>query len=199
MSQKICCLSLLLILFLNSSCGKTNEQSVKPADGSPILIGDISIGTQCPYGTITPAVPRGFTVRNCALATPQLILQKPPGPLYFSGDCTEKVLAVRTQDGSVDTLWQIPPDGEFSLLLDGFYGEFASDSLGNSNCLSKMNLEIYGTMECQSRDAFTISVEKMRFWMSPPTEAELKISNATACALPDSCYLEASTKLQQCQ
>lgn len=188
---------LFLTLLVSSACGKSGTTSVSP-DGSAAFYGDIQVGTQCPFGTISKTIPAGFTLRSCQLSKKELHLQQPPGPLYLSGDCTEKILAVRSSDGTVDTLWQVQPNGSFSLFIDGFYGKFESDQAGHTPCLSKMNLELDGKLDCRSRDSFKIFISTMRFWLTTPSEEEIKAAGTASCQLPESCHLETKLELQQC-
>ena len=192
---------ILLILFLATmpalmgGCGQSSS-SRQSKDGSPSLRGEILVGTQCPLGTISEPTPGNFSLVDCRSELRELQLTAPPGPIFLSGDCAEKTIGVRTTDGTVDTLWQVLPDGSFSLLIAGFAGELADDGAGHRSCLAGMTLELDGKMNCEQRDVFSIDISSMRFWMSSPASDQL--AGRAACSLPPSCRMEGSLQLRQC-
>jgi hypothetical protein len=188
---------IILMLLLGSGCGRSSS-SRSSGDGSASFSGDVLVGTQCPFGTLSKPISGGFTLKSCKPETSELKLVTPPGPILISGDCAEKTLAVRSMDGSVDTLWQVLPDGAFSLTIPGFRGRLAEDGLGHLNCMTFMTMEIEGQMDCALRDTFAIRVDVMRLWMTPPSESELTIEDAASCVLPPSCHLETRLDLRQC-
>lgn len=178
-------------------CGK-NSSTRTSADGSPSVVGDILVGTQCPLGTMSNPIPGGFSLFGCRISASEFDLKTPPGPILLSGDCAEKTIAIRAIDGSVDTLWQVPPDGSFSIVIPGFHGLFSFDGSGSAGCISSLTMEIDGKMSCTDRDVFSIHVDSMRLWMTPSSEDQQAIFNAPDCRLPNSCRLETSLELRQC-
>ena len=58
--------AMLLTLALLPGCGK-DSSSRDSSDGSPGVVGDILIGTQCPLGTLPNPVPGGFSLEGCPL------------------------------------------------------------------------------------------------------------------------------------
>ncbi|MEN9723260.1 MAG: hypothetical protein RJB38_1246 [Pseudomonadota bacterium] len=185
-------------IFLSvSSCGK-NSGSRSSGDGSPEVIGDVQVGTLCPLGTISPTISGGFRLQECKTGNSSFEIRRPPGPIYLSGDCREKTLAVRTADGSVDTLWQVLPDGSFSLLIPGFQADAGPDQAGNSSCLAALTMDLEGKMTCDTSDALGIEIRSMKLWISTPNAGSANPSNLPGCRLPESCRLETELSLRQC-
>ena len=70
-------------------------------------------------------------------------------------------------------IWQIPPDGSFSIVVPGFHGALAWE--GASSCVSGMTLEVTGALDCASRDILSIRIDSMRLWMAPSSEDQRAI------------------------
>ncbi len=197
MTQLRLSLVILALSLLQSACGQSSTGR-NSRDGSPDLEGDIRVGTQCPFGTISQSMPGGFVLRDCRMGLGSVRLPEEAPEILLSGDCAEKTLAVRASDGSVDSLWQVYPDGTFSLLIGGFSTGLSGDSGGSGQCLASMTMEIDGRMDCASRDIFTIRVDNMKLWLATPDENRLGIQQLPACRLPPSCRMESSLELRQC-
>jgi hypothetical protein len=189
--------AICLAIVGTGGCGK-NSSSRTSRDGSPTVVGDILVGTQCPLGTMSNPIPGGFALAGCKIDSSEVQLKTPPGPILLSGDCAEKTIAIRSFDGSVDSLWQVPPDGSFSIVVPGFQGVFGLDGSRSAGCASGMTMEVTGRMSCTDRDVFSIRIDSMRLWMTPSTEAQRALFEAPDCRLPKSCRLESSMELRQC-
>ncbi|MBU6374730.1 MAG: hypothetical protein KGQ59_01930 [Bdellovibrionales bacterium] len=184
-------------LALLMSCGR-NGADRSSGDGSPTVRGDLLVGTQCPFGTVSKAINAGVKLYNCKIGIPEIELSGPPVPIYLSADCAEKTLAVRTADGSVDTLWQTLPNGAFSLVIPGFKTKLGPDSSRNALCLSSLTMEISGQVDCRDRDILSIRVDTLRMWMKAPYPEDSAALQLPACQLPTGCRLETNLNLRQC-
>lgn len=176
-------LLLLIAASAGSSCGLPPGQSPGSDDGSPRLKGDLVLGTQCPYGMVAPGQPGRLSLKGCAGVLDEVELL-PSSALYFSGDCAQKTLAVRTADLRLDSLWQVLPDDSFNLWISSV--PLLLGRAGGSACSVGADLHISGRLNCRDQDRMTIEFDRF------------SLEELGKCGLPASCRLEARPVLRQC-
>ncbi len=181
------CLALLILTLLASSCGMHGgTQSAR--DGSPPLSGGLTIGTQCPYGMISPTQLVLPSLRGCPMEVRAIRLLE-TSAIYFSGDCSKKTLAIRTQDQRLDSLWQVYPDDHFDIEAGPAWIQL--EIPGQGACWSPSLLRAQGRLHCEDRDRMEIHMERF--------DAELSGAEGGTCRLPPGCRLEARASISQCK
>ncbi len=154
-----------------SSCGRIDTSDVS-GDGSPPSKASVLIGTQCPYGSISNPVNAKMKLWDCPMQVDALELAEPIQPLFVSADCKKKTLSIRTADLSIDTFWQVMPDGSFYVTVDGINVQLKNDGSGNTGCTTPVSIDFLGRFHCEDRDRVEIEFQDIIFWLgkdAPPT------------------------------
>lgn len=180
------------------SCGKTPAPFLEevdaplpdntPGSSDPVLpeedlgtrkvTGAAGLGSQCPYGTLSPIQNLPLELWSCPLALETVELIQPLQPFYLQADCKKKTLIVRSKDGRLlDSTWEIMPDHTFSIRVDGGKALLKSDGPNRGACAVSTEASLFGKIDCQDRDRVMIHLEIL--W-------SLGTSNvsANACTLP---------------
>jgi hypothetical protein len=181
------------LVIMAGGCGKRSEESALAEAGRVPVLGDTAFGSQCPYGTQSELSPAKIGLWDCPeMARGRIELAAPPQPLYFQADCKKKLLIVRSADYTIDTMWEVMPDGAFYVTIEGGPVRFASPK----NCTSYTSLDVFGRLDCLDRDRVNIEVDAL-WWISKGTRPA--DATGAACDLPASCYLAAAQTVKQCQ
>lgn len=187
-------------LLIGSGCGKPSDP-VGPGEGMIPVEGRVAFGNQCPYGTFSEPNPVRVGLWDCPIGLGTMELTEPPPTLVFQADCKKKLLTIRSTDRKLDSLWEVMPDGSFSITLDaGGAARFRTDGSGNTNCVTYLSADVHGRLNCLDRDRVNIDVNVV-WWpgRGTPPGSEPSTASATACQLPSSCYLHATAQIPQCQ
>jgi hypothetical protein len=192
---------LTLIALIAAGCGRKSDEEQLLENGGKPVDGMMTARTQCIYGA--PSEPRAARMElwSCPLAVERLQLTEPPKTLAFSVDCKKKLLTIRNLErGSLDTLWEILPDGSFSVSMPGGPITLGNDGKGSA-CATTTELEVTGKVNCQDRDKAEILFETVwRMGPQPNSTVTTELpAGARQCELPTGCYLYSSAKLNQCQ
>ena len=191
----VCALSLMVAA---SSCGGSGDDSTSGEDQGRIPVkGNASFGSQCPYGSVSSAKPVKLGLWDCPLGLDAVELSTPPQPLFLSADCKDMTMSVRTGDRTLDSFWEVLPDGSYSVTVDVGAVQLRSDKKsGGSPCTTFTQAEIWGKLNCKDRDKVEIEVHTL-WWLGKGK----KTTGFTGreCSLPASCYLAADTTVRQCQ
>ncbi|MEK6706559.1 MAG: hypothetical protein AAB116_01380 [Candidatus Poribacteria bacterium] len=186
----------LLIIANFSACGKPVTQQlldIEPVadDEKPVpVIGTVSFGSQCPYGTVSPLVPLPLNLWDCPVGLNALELITPLRPLVLQVDCKKKVISARSENRELDTAWEIMPDGSFYFTIDGGTARVKNDGAGNNNCSIPLSADMWGKVDCSDRDKVNINIEAM-WWFgkkepSPTTSPSPVISPSPSISPPPS-------------
>lgn len=176
-------------------------------------------GTQCQYGMPSEPMPVFLGLWDCqGLNTEALSLEDPFEPIYFSADCQEMYLTVRTLNGDLDSTWKIPPDGKFDIYMDaseykksGSVFKVSTDGMGGA-CATYAQLNVWGEMRCKERTDDSIDqVEldvKVRWNLGVNLDKDnkpempekwLEQAGIRECHMPDGCYMFSEARLHQCR
>jgi hypothetical protein len=158
-------------LALLIGCGKPaeKEQAQEHEGGIPVA-GVAGFGSQCPYGFIEDPFPAKLELWNCPIGIEKAELIEPLKPLYFQVDCKKKTLSIRKPNRTMDTAWEIMPDGSFFMTVDGGMAMFKSDGPGRGKCHAPLTVDVMGKVDCTNdRDKVDINVESV-YWLSKKNE-----------------------------
>ena len=181
------CLALMLLTPLGISCGM-HSGAQSASDGSPPLSGALAIGTQCPYGMISPTQQILPSLRGCPMDVRAVRLLE-TSPIYFLGDCSKKTLAIRTQDQRLDSLWQVYPDDHFDIEAGPAWLQL--EIPGQGACWIPSTLRAQGRLDCSDQDRLEIHLDRL--------DAGLSGGGDGTCRLPPGCRLEARASISQCK
>gem|GEM_PF-2042581 len=202
----------------STGCGKpSDEAGAAPIDSSPGItvvepqdatsekpvIGNGSFGAFCPHGSIQEPLPVKLTSWDCTMPVDKVEISQALIPLMLSADCKDKTLAIRTQDRSVNSPWNIMPDGSFYLTVEGLQVGLKSDGSGSGECITPVSVDLFGKLECLDQDRINIKYDAI-WWLGkgplPTTSAAPTPAVApTQCKIPTGCYLHAESQVKQCQ
>ncbi len=126
-------------------------------DGYRAVVGSALLASQCPYGMSTQLVPVSLGLWDCPLEAKKIVLTKPLRGLVIQADCYKKVIGIRTSDGTLDTSWEVMPDGTFFIAVDGGTIELNGDET-RAACSSPLTAEIWGKLGCLDRDKVDITL-----------------------------------------
>ena len=160
-------LSPWVLALLCLSCGK-NITSSGPVSVDPA---PIAITTLCPAGYLDAMAPVQLSLSECAESSKRPDLSGKSPPLVFQVDCAKKILYIRNAERTLDTAWEMMPDGTFWVSFSG------APVLGK-----KMEAEFWGLAHCETaRDTPLLQIE-MNF----------------TTAAPEACTYHAVTEIKQC-
>ena len=191
-------IGLLGLCATSLSCGLPSGYRTGSED-SPRWEGEVALATLCPYGTISETLPGPLRLEGCPLPGSVLKLEKVSGPILFSGDCREKILAIRTGDLSLDTLWQVTPDNQFDLGAGPVWIRLSHDQDGHQGCWTPARIRVRGALDCRDQDRMTLQFDELTLRLSSGEPLSLPAGlEGELCHLPSSCALTGSTRLGQC-
>lgn len=188
------------LLLVTSACGIPSGSQAS-LDGSPRWEGKITLATQCPYGMISETVSGPLALAGCPVSGPALIVEELSGPILFSGDCREKILAIRTADLRLDSLWQVTPDDRFDLSTAPIWIRLSHDQDGHKSCWTPARLSVAGALECQDQDRMTIRFDEFALQLaSSNLDPNLNLLGPAGerCHFSPSCQLMGAFSLGQC-
>src|SRR5690606_8273986 len=115
----------------------------------------------------------------------------------FQADCKKKFLIVRSADRSIDTMWEVMPDGSFYVTMDGGPTRFVAPM----SCTAYTKLDLVGRLNCQDRDKVTVEVDAI-WWLnkgvSRPASDRTADTAGASCNVAESCYLHTQLNVKQC-
>jgi hypothetical protein len=191
--------SAFALLLCTLSCG-VPIGSGSSQDGSPRWQGSLTLGTQCPYGMVSDTRQGSLKLAGCPLPLDALEILETPGPILFSGDCREKILAIRTGDLSLDSLWQVMPNDTFDLGAGPIWIRLSQDQDGHQNCWARSRIIVKGALQCRDQDRMDIRLDEITLSLADESSSSGEIGpDGQRCHLPTSCRLTGSTLLGQCQ
>ncbi|MGK5089324.1 hypothetical protein WDW86_17370 [Bdellovibrionota bacterium FG-2] len=126
-------------------------------DGYRAVVGNAMLASQCPYGMSTQLVPVNLGLWDCPLEGKKIELSKPLRGMIIQADCYKKVIGIRTSDGSLDTSWEVMPDGTFFVAVDGGTIDLKADATREA-CSSPLTAEFWGKLTCADRDKVDITL-----------------------------------------
>lgn len=149
-----------------TSCGKSAPQTkaTEKDEGIPV-VGVAGFGSQCPYGFTEDPFPARLELWNCPIGVEKVALAEPLRPIYFQVDCKKKTVNVRKENRTMDTAWEIMPDGSFFMTIDGGTAKLQSDAPGRGRCDTPLSVDLIGKIECKDRDQVDIQLESV-FWLA---------------------------------
>jgi len=150
--------------------------------------------SQCPYGSMSsPEYVRGG-LWACPLGADSVQLSTPPPELILQADCRKRLLTVRKVDRTLDSTWEVSPDGSFDIFFDFSAPIVLSRDQRNAGpCQAQATLELSGKLDCADPDKVVFQVDT--HWnLSSPTQA----TGRPLCQLPSGCYLHATAQIKQC-
>jgi len=207
------------------ACGKhEGEPASTTVEGLTPVRGAAAFGSQCPFGTYDQPVSAKLQLWNCPTGLPNVELNEQLEPLIFQVDCKKKTLSVRRINRTMDTFWNLMPDGSFNITVDAGKASLKSDGSGRGACSIPVTADLSGKVDCSDRDKAVIPVEAV-YWTgrnapapapSPsvgpdsgpgawaPGGANRGVtlapeSSEARCQLASSCYFYTSTTIKQCQ
>jgi hypothetical protein len=216
----------LLALTFLIGCGKPVKDEAKEAEEGTPVVGVAGFGSQCPYGFTEDPFPARLELWNCPIGLEKVELSEPLRPLYFQVDCKKKTMSVRKPNRTMDTAWEIMPDGSFFMTVDGGMAKLNSDGPGRGKCGTPLSVDLMGKVDCSDRDKVNIKVESV-FWLAkknennnprnvgvpgmPVGEPNPSMTPSPAvpgeatenetlpeCKVPPSCYFFSKTTIKQC-
>jgi len=150
-----------IILFW-AGCGSPDRDV--EAEAFTTVNGNAIFGSQCPYGSLSKPQAAALNLWDCPLGLKTVDLAQPLRPIVLQADCKKKILVARTLDGTLDTSWEVLPNGEFSFSIDGGYATLKDDGKGNAGCSVPLVADLSGKLDCSDRDKVKISVETV-WWL----------------------------------
>ena len=150
---------------------------------------------------ISEEVPGRLALSGCPVSGPALRVEELSGPIFFSGDCREKLLAIRTSDLRLDSLWQVTPDDRFDVSTSPVWMRLSHDQDGHKSCWTPARLSVVGALECQDQDQMTIRFDELSLQLSPSQVdpvLDLLGPPGERCHLSASCQLTGAFSLRQC-
>ncbi|MCM2279106.1 MAG: hypothetical protein NDJ89_13605 [Oligoflexia bacterium] len=193
--------SLICAALALNACGKPSELAQARRDGMIPVTGSVDLGTQCPFGTISPKTPTRLQLWDCPIGLERLTLAQPLDSLYLSVDCKKKILTIRKENRKLDTAWEFLPDGSFEINIDGGVARLAADGPDRAGCSSPVRAVMMGSLDCSDPDRAKIQLETVWYLgqsENPERDREL-FARESKCELPSGCYLYSSAALQQCE
>jgi hypothetical protein len=160
-------ISIGLWIFGITGCGPSGQDSGKSSlkDSAPGMIrvaGNAIFGSQCPYGTFPEPKPVPLTLWECPIGMSKVELVEPLQPLILQADCKKKTMDIRGTDRSHPAgAWEVMPDGSFFFSVEGGKARLKQDSAGKQNCTVPLTAELWGKVECDSRDQAKIKIESI--------------------------------------
>jgi hypothetical protein len=196
---------ILLPILAVTACG-----SARAPDADPNWLSVTSkaqFGNQCPDGSWVNPTPSSLHAVDCNIPLQNLGLVQPLQPLMLTADCTKKVITVRNpQPGTLDSTWEVLPDNTFDFNIEGGKLQFVDDGRGHAGCTMPTAINVFGTLNCKSRDQITIDFQA-NWQVGKLDSASYSIISLTKlhpdpgevyCQVAPTCYLNAGTKLNQC-
>ncbi len=146
------------------SCGKHEDAPAGTSvEGLTPVRGAAAFGSQCPFGTYDQPVSANLQLWNCPTGLPKVELNEQLEPLIFQVDCKKKTLSVRRINRSMDTFWNLMPDGSFNITVDAGKASLKSDGSGRGTCSIPVTADLSGKVDCADRDKAVIPVEAV-YW-----------------------------------
>lgn len=190
-------------------CGRPSEDAVNMEAGMIPVSQSAAFGTQCQLGTAAEPEPVSLGLWDCPVDMNVVNLEQAPKAFMLKADCIKKTLSIRTTDGTADTYWNLPANGEFDLFLnasefskDGNAVIFETDNVGAGKCVSYAQVNLWGKVDCSDRDNPRVDYAtidlKARWNLGKGKPTEDNPVRLRQCQLPSSCYMFAKKKLEQC-
>lgn len=200
---KIVVPSVITVILAAYGCGRPSEDAILRNDGGIPVTGVGGFGLQCPFGSINDPKAVKLQLWGCPLDLDTLTLTQPLKALYLSVDCKKKLMSIRMENRTMDSLWEVMPDGSFYMTVDGGVAHLASTGGNRGACSTPLTAVLMGKVDCTDLDKAKIRLETV--WkMGQPAPAASPNPDAAppppdTCGLPKSCYLYSITKLNQCE
>jgi hypothetical protein len=181
-------------------CGRGSSPDILQ-DSNPIEGATVTFMSQCPYGTVSPSTIAGLGLKNCGSAQ-RFQLAKNPAPIKVKADCREKTISFRSSDRSVDSSWNIYPDGSFDVGVNTSAPIYVKQPNGKT-CVTYSLVRFSGTVACR-QNASDNDIDKVQvnlgtqwqFGKGPkPTDMTGEFPE---CNLPSTCELVTQALVNQC-
>ena len=169
----------------------TNAAAITPVKGQT------AFANGCPFGSQENFRPASLELWNCPIGLDTLELKQDFQKILLQVDCKKNVVIVRNEARTLDSSWEVLPNGKFDFTVDGGIGQFASDGSGkHTDCSVPMMVDVSGQLDCKNRDQVNYQVETV-WTAAPDTDVRWK-TITTKCTLPPSCYLYSTAPMKQC-
>lgn len=191
------------IVLALGSCAGNNPGPMGEAQGSIPVNGTAAFGAVCPRGTYVDPSPAPVDLWSCPLNMDSLGLAQPLAPFIFQADCKKNFFTIRSP-GFFDTTWEMLPDHNFDITINGYDVQMKSDGAGHSNCWTPTSIQFKGHLDCKDRDAVKIYLESVMWHLGSTDDFGGGTSRAHArhtgpqCQVPSGCYLYSRAVVNQC-
>lgn len=158
-----------LCAFAAVKCGNPNATDGPPSqlageESLKAVTGRAGFGTQCAGGFQTDPFSVGLELWECPIEADRLVLAEDIQPLIVSADCKEKTLTVRSADRTINTVWNIMPDGSFHVAVDKMTAKIESAGRDAQDCTTPIVATLMGKLKCNSRDQVDIDMDVV-YWL----------------------------------